>query len=117
MLAFYLDEDCSEIALIDALIARGFVVQTPDAIGLQGREDLAQLDWSARNRFTLITHNVGDFVRLHSNFIAEGRDHYGIVLMRQQSLGIGEKLRRLIKIGSRFSPDEMKNRLEYLSNW
>ena len=88
MLAFYLDEDCSEIALIDALIARGFVVQTPDAIGLQGREDLAQLDWSARNRFTLITHNVGDFVRLHSIFNSEDRDHYGIILMANKRSGL-----------------------------
>jgi hypothetical protein len=86
-------------------------------VGLQGREDPTQLDWSAANRFTLVTHNVGDFVTLHTSFIAEGRDHYGIVLMRQQSLGLGEKLCRLIRIGSRFSPDEMKNRLEYLSNW
>jgi hypothetical protein len=117
MLSYYLDEDCAEVALIESLRVRGIEVTAPLEVGLQGREDVLQLEWCAQNAYTLVTHNVGDFVRLHTAFLAKGRRHSGIILMRQQTLGLGEKLRRLIRIAGRFSPEQMENRVEFLSNW
>lgn len=117
MLTFHLDEDSEETALVDSLRSRGISVSTGLEARLQGATDLQQLEWCTRNRFTLVTHNIGDFVRLHTSYVMSGRSHYGIILMRQQTLGTGEKVRRLIKIGGAFSIDQMKNRLEYLSNW
>jgi hypothetical protein len=40
-----------------------------------------------------------------------------MILMRQQTLGVGEKLRRLIKISHQRAADQMKNRVEFLSAW
>jgi hypothetical protein len=116
-LSYYLDDDSAETALIDALRSRGAEAHTPSDAGLEGADDRTHLQWCAENRFTLVTHNVRDFHRLHTEFIAEGKSHFGMVLMRQQTLGVGEKLRRLIRLSGRFSPDEMKNRVEFLSNW
>jgi hypothetical protein len=65
----------------------------------------------------LITQNIGDFHRLHKEFLAQGKSHAGIILMRQQSLTIGGKLRRILKIQNAISNEEMRNRIEFLSNW
>jgi hypothetical protein len=117
MIRFYFDEDSSECALMDALRARGFDVLAPGDSDLVGADDRTQLEWCARHGFVLVTHNVGDFHCLHSEFLRAGKSHGGLILMRQQTLGIGEKLRRLVRLASRRSADQMKNRVEFLSAW
>ena len=57
----------------------------------------------------VITEDV-DFLRLH----AEGMPHAGIVYCHDQSRSIGEMLRRLVLIHAALSPEEMKNRVEYV---
>lgn len=57
----------------------------------------------------MVTQDV-DFLKLHS----EGVDHAGIAFWRQQTLSIGEVLRRLVLMHAAISPDDMKNRVEYL---
>jgi hypothetical protein len=117
MLRFYFDEDSSESALLNALRARGFDVFTPTDSDLVGADDSIQLEWCAHREFVLVTHNVGDFYCLHSEFLRARRNHSGMILMRQQTLGVGEKLRRLIKISHQRAADQMKNRVEFLSAW
>ena len=63
---------------------------------------------SQRGR-VVITQDV-DFLRLH----AEGTPHAGIVFWRQQTRSIGEVRRRVLLIHATMSPDDMKNRVEYL---
>jgi hypothetical protein len=55
---------------------------------------------------------------LHTRWLAEGRPaHAGIVLFGQQTLSIGETVRRLANLSHTLSADEMKNRLEWLNSW
>jgi hypothetical protein len=117
ILKFYFDEDSADRALIDSLRARGLEVSASMESGLFGADDEAQLSWCAQNGFVLVSHNVSDFYRLHSEFLTQGKLHQGIILMRQQSLGIGEKLRRLVRISHTRSSEEMRNRVEFLSHW
>ena len=116
-LKFYFDEDSADRVLTDSLRARGFKVSAPTESGLFGADDEVQLGWSTENGFVLVSHNVSDFCRIHSEFLAHGKIHEGIILMRQQSLGIGEKLRRLVRLAHTRSPEEMRNRVEFLSHW
>jgi len=116
-LKYYFDEDSADSALIDALRSRGFYVLAPDDVGLLGASDLAQLEWCAQHGFVLVTHNIGDFCRLHRQFLEEGKSHSGMVLVRQQTLRVGEKLRRLMRIADGLSADDMRDRLEFLSAW
>jgi hypothetical protein len=46
-----------------------------------------------------------------------GEFHAGMILVQQQTLSIGERLRRLSKLSNARSPDEMVNRIEFLSHW
>lgn len=65
----------------------------------------------------LCTFNIGDFWTLHSEYLADGRTHAGIILMPQQRYGIGELLRRLLRLMATLSSDAMVSRAEFLSAW
>ena len=100
-----------------ALRSRGFEAVTPDDVGLLGHEDITQLEWCAQQGFVLVSHNIGDFYCPHREFLQGGKSHWGIVLIRQQTLTIGEKFRRLVAISHSFTAEQMKNRAEFLSHW
>ena len=116
-LRFYFDEDAAEQALVQALRSRGVDVLTPHEVGLLGADDQAQLRWCAEHGHILISHNTSDFCRHHRELLSGGETHAGIVLIQQQSLSIGERLRRLIKLAGTRSAGEMQNRIEFLSHW
>jgi hypothetical protein len=114
---FYFDDDSAERALLEALRMRGVTVCTPIDAGLAGADDADHLAWCAKNEWVLVTHNISDFWALHTDLLAGGNGHSGLVLIRQQTLGIGEKLRRLLRLSAALSAEEMKDRAEFLSNW
>lgn len=97
------------------LRAAGFdAVSTPEA-GRIGADDPDQLAWAGREGRTLITFNVGDFARLHHDWINRGLHHHGLIVSQQRPLG--DVLRRLIQLGRTLGSDDMVDRLEYLGNW
>jgi len=75
-------------------------------IGAEDREHLAFAEGAGR---VVITQDV-DFLKLH----AQGTTHAGIAFWRQQTRSVGDVMRRLLLIHAAMSPDEMKNRVEYL---
>lgn len=78
-------------------------------------EDL--LRFAARQSRVLYSFNLSDFCRIHREWIAANRTHAGIVLAPQQRYSVGDQLRRLLHlIGSKLA-EEMKDRVEFLSNW
>ena len=116
-LKFYLDDDSADTALVKALQSRGFQVVKPEAAGLRGANDFDHLQYCSQRGFVLLSHNIGEFQRLHREFLSKGKHQSGIILMRQQTLGIGEKLRRLVRISNSRTAHDMKDNIEFLSNW
>jgi hypothetical protein len=57
-----------------------------------------------------------DFCQLHGQFLAEGRDHAGIVVSLQD-YAIGEQMRRLLKLMAARSAASMVNQLVFLSTY
>ena len=106
-----------EHALVAALRPRGVDVLTADEAGMIERNDQDHLEYAARERRVLCTFNVSDFWPLHSEYLAQGRVHAGIVLMPQQRYGVGEQLRPLLHLAVTLSPEAMVNRAEFLSAW
>src|SRR5690242_20449576 len=96
-------------ALADALRHRGVEVTATADAGLVGGADRDHLSFAIAAGRVVITEDV-DFLRLH----AEGMPHAGIVYCHDQSRSIGEMLRRLVLIHAALSPEEMKNRGEYV---
>lgn len=109
-----LDEDV-QLGLASALRDRGINVFSVQDIGRKGLTDEEQLEFAIANSQTIFTYNVGDFVRLHRQFINQGRRHPGIIVSKQ--LPIGEALKGLLNLMDALSAEDMVNRLEFLSNW
>jgi hypothetical protein len=117
MLPLYMDEDSVDHALVRALRARGTDVLTALDAGTIGLSDVEHLDWATNAGRVLCTFNVGDFWTLHSTYLTDGRSHAGIILMPQQRYGVGELLRRLLRLMAAVSAEAMANRAEFLSAW
>lgn len=111
---FVTDEDVfADIAV--QLRQHGYdAVSVPEA-GRLSEDDPSQLEWAADHGRIVITFNVGDFVRLHSEWLRSGRSHAGLIVSEQRPLG--ETLRRLLNLASSLSAEQMRDRLEFLTNW
>jgi hypothetical protein len=112
----YFDEDSARHSLARELRARGADVVTAVEAGTGGRLDEQQLEWATNNSRVLYSFNRGDFYGLHTTWLRSGRSHAGIVLSRQD-LSVGEQMRRLLRLINRLSAEEMRDRIEFLSNW
>ena len=113
----YLDEDAMDSDLVRALRLRGVDVVTALDLGLTNSLDRAQLEAAADAGRVLYSFNVGDFMALHKEFIAAGKEHAGIVLSQQQRFSVGEQMRRLIRLTQMRSSESMRNRVQFLSDW
>lgn len=100
-----------------ALRQRGVEVVTANEVGLRDASDPEHLAHAAVHGLVLYTFNVGDFITLHTAYLAEGKEHAGIVIGDQQRYGIGEQMRRLLRLVQMTSAEEMRNRIEFLSAW
>ena len=113
----YLDEDAQSWALIETLRARGLAVVTTTEVEMSKRTDEEQLRFALSRDLVLITFNVADFARLHSEWMKAGVEHSGIILIHQQRWGVGELARRIIRLLASVPGRDMRNRLEFIGNW
>jgi hypothetical protein len=110
-----LREGYSESDLLLALRNANLNVVTVADADRLGYPDEEQLIWATEQGRVIYSFNIGDFCRLHRDFIAQERNHAGIVLASQQQYSIGQQLRGLLKLAADNSAEEMVNRLMFLS--
>ncbi len=110
----YIDEDAGEDAVVKGLRARGIDLVTTAEVHQLGPTDAEQLTTAIRLRRTIYTFNVRDFAQLHSETLEQGWEHTGIIVIPDQRLSTGEKIRRVAEFLHRVRPEEMLNRMEYL---
>ena len=82
----YIDEDLEEDAFVDALRQQRFDVQTVTEAARRDDTDSIQMEhahWSGR---VLCSYNIRDFSRIHGEWLSEGRNHSGLILLHQQRL-------------------------------
>ncbi len=115
--ALYLDEDSSDGDLVDALRSRRVDVITVSEAGLAEQSDEEQLLWATDQGRSIYTFNAKHFYHLRTLFLETRRNHAGIIIGQQQRFSIGEQLRRLLRIIHARTPEEMRNCVEFLSNW
>ncbi|MHC5613450.1 MAG: DUF5615 family PIN-like protein [Nostoc sp.] len=105
---FHLDENVDpDIAL--ALRRAGIDVTTSQQANLLAESDMVQLDFARTQSRILVTHD-DDFLILHS----QGTDHSGIAYCPKDAKSIGYIIRMLILLYEIATPEEIKNRVEYL---
>lgn len=114
MIKLYLDEDIHEdIAM--ALRLRGYDVKTTKEAGNKGLSDIEQLKYASAKRRVIISCNISDFNRLHSEFIKKGLGHSGIILSKQLPVGIIVKA--LLRMLSNIDSEEIRNNVVWVSDW
>ncbi len=113
----YLDEDAMDRDLAEALRQRGVDVLTALEADMIERPDLEHLEFAASQQRVLYSFNVGDFAALHHDFLTNGKHHAGIVLARQQRFGLGEQMRRLLRLIATRTDKEMQDKIEFLGSW
>ena len=116
-ITIYLDEDAQDGDFVIALLFRNVDVLSSGDAGMNGSNDREQLDFASRQGRILFSYNVKDFSALHAEYLRSGKEHAGIILAHQQQFGIGEQMRRLLRLSSLLFAEEMQNRLEFLSSW
>lgn len=84
---------------------------------MEQKEDPDQLSYAMSQGRVICTFNVGDFYRMHTEYLRASKSHAGIVLVQQQRYWLGELIGRLSNITTTMSPEAMENRVEFLSDW
>jgi hypothetical protein len=100
--------------LIAGLRARGIDVLTVVEAGLIGQDDEEQLTFAAQSNRALYSFNVGDFCRLHGEWLKAGGSHAGIIVVPRQRFSVGEQLRRLLQWIDATPAEQMANQLVFL---
>ena len=90
----YVDEDAMAQALVRGLRACGVDVTTVLDAGMTEQDDRAQLEHATQRGRVLYTFNVGHFCRLHAQYMAQGKNHAGIIVVFRRRYAVGEQLRR-----------------------
>ena len=116
-ISLYMDEDSAYRRLPALLRAEGFDAISASELGHTGSEwdDEKHLTYAAENQRAVLTHNTRHFIPLSQKWEWEARDHYGIIVSAQ--VGIGEVLRRLLRLLDSVTKDEMKNKVRFLSDF
>lgn len=107
----YLDEDVS-VLVGDLLRARGFHASTTRDAGNLGKNDTEQLDYATSHGLALLTHDRSDFETIHRQYVAKGKNHWGIIVAARRSphLIVANLLRLLDKL----TADELRDQLLYI---
>jgi hypothetical protein len=100
---------------MSALRARNVDILSAHAVGLIAFPDSQHLEYAASHDLVIFTFNTRDFARLHAEWHEQGRHHAGIVVSDQ--VQVGQLVRRLLKLVGALSAADMRDRLEFLSNW
>jgi len=116
-LRLYFDEDTMDADLVHALRIRGIEVTTAFEQKMIRHDDTEHLELATSQGRALYSFNVGDYQRLHTEYLTQGKHHAGIILAQQQRYSLGEQMRRLLKIIAAISAEEMKDRIVFLSAW
>lgn len=107
----YVDEDVHE-SVAPALRRHGYDVLTVREANRRGLSDAEQLAYAADQGRTLFSFNAADYIALHLEYLAQGREHAGIIVVKQ--IAIGETVRRLLFLLAQTSSDEIRNQLRWL---
>jgi Domain of unknown function (DUF5615) len=114
MFFLYLDEDSMDRELVTALRARGMDVLTATEADMIERADSEHLAYATSQQRVLFSFNRGDFYRLHTSYLTEGKTHAGMILALQQRHSIGDLMRQILGLTMTRSAQEMQNQAEFL---
>jgi len=103
------------VRLASTLLRDGFDVVTVHEVSLRATDDSLILEWAARQHRAVVSINVGDFEPLHKQWLADGREHYSIIISTEESLStVIARSRKLLTL---VDAADLRNRLVWLNDF
>jgi hypothetical protein len=110
----YLNEHIS-YQLAKQLRLQGFDVISVVEAKMASESDEVQLAWAAAKQRAVLTFNHKDFVPLHLKYMAEEKEHWGIILSTEETTSV---LRyRLLKLLHSLWAEDLKNQTRWLNEF
>ena len=111
MIKLYLDEDVHK-KVATALRLKGYDVISAHEEQKHSLSDYQQLEYAVAEGRAIFTFNVGDFNRLHKEYIKSGKNHSGILLSKQTP--IGDTIKQLVKFLYANSSEKIRNNIFWI---
>ncbi|MFQ5593229.1 MAG: DUF5615 family PIN-like protein [Anaerolineae bacterium] len=97
------------------LSKHGFDVTTSQRSELLSQADEEQLAHAVAEKRAIVTFNVKDFAALHDKYLAEGREHWGIIFSTEEPIGV--LMHRLLRLMHSLSAEDLKNQTRWLNEF
>lgn len=111
-LKIYTDENV-DVRVAQGLKRRGVHASSSLEKKMTGASDREQFQYAADGQAVFFTHDH-HFLEIATALTAEGREHWGVIFVEINKLGIGECIKRLALYAELLSAEEMKNVVEFL---
>lgn len=95
-----------------ALRRYGYIALTAREAELKGRKDEDLLEYAAQNKMALLSHDIADFAKLHERWLAEGKEHYGIILT--STTEFRPLLKKVLELLDHFTASELINQRKFI---
>ena len=117
VIRLYFDEDAGKHSVVSGVRQAGIDVITTLEAGNSNFPDTKQLLWSTTQNRVIYTFNMGDFCRLHKDYLSSDKIHAGIIVAAKQSYSVGQQIKGLLNIIELISEEEMINQLVFLRDY
>jgi hypothetical protein len=101
--------------LAQQLRKHGFDVTSTLESNLVSKSDPQQLEFCCVEQRAILTFNIDDFTLLHDEYMASGKEHWGIIMSTREPIGV--LLHRLLRLLNSLSADELKNQVQWLNEF
>ena len=110
----YLNEHLSP-RLAEQLRQHGFDVTSTIESKMGEADDDEQLAHAVSEQRAIVTFNHNDFAVRHERYVAEGKEHWEIVLSTEEAVDVLR--RRLLRLLNTLSAEELKNQIRWLNEF
>ena len=110
----YLNEHLSPRLTVQ-LRRYGFDVLSAQESNRLSEDDSQQLAHAVSEQRALVTFNVSDFISLHERYIAEGREHWGIIFSTEEPFRV--LLHRLLRLLHTVTDTDLRNEIRWLNEF
>lgn len=111
-LKIYTDENV-DVRVAEGLRRRGVPAFSALEKKMIGASDRDQLQYASDGQAVFFTHDH-HFLEIAAALTAEGRDHWGVIFVEMNKLGIGDCIKRLALYAELLSAEKMKNAVDFL---
>jgi len=93
----------------------GFDVTSTLELGMVDEDDDVQLEFAVSQQRAIVSINHKHFAPLHDQYMAESKEHWGIILSTEESVPVLR--RRLLRLLNTLSANELKNQIRWLNEF